>query len=179
MQDVNGDFVTWILHVSADLTRNELASLDGVLAVGGDGLFHEIVNALLLMRSRSDECANLANTIKVGHIPAGSTDAVACTLNGTRSAFSASMRVALGDGVPLDVVRIDSVDGKTEFAVSMASYGFMGDLMAESERMRWMGPIRYEVVGARMLAANRSYEARIEYLPAPEVRLNTCMVEFE
>lgn len=58
------------------------------------------------------------------------------------------------------------------------SYGFMGDLMAESEGMRWAGPVRYEVVGARMLAANRSYTARVSYLPAPRgpasVRALSC-----
>lgn len=145
-----------------------MKEIDGIIAVGGDGLFHEIVNALLNIRSKENEISKEVANIRVGHIPAGSTDAVACTLNGTRSAFSAAMRVALGDGVPLDVLRIDSLEGKTEFAVSMASYGFMGDLMAESEKMRWMGPIRYEVVGAKMLAANRSYSARIEYLPAPD-----------
>lgn len=34
--------------------------------------------------------------------------AVACTLNGTRSAFTAAMHIALGDACPLDVLRIDS-----------------------------------------------------------------------
>lgn len=154
----------------ANLSKLEMEQLDGIVAVGGDGLFHEIVNALLEVRSGKGESSQVASEIRVGHIPAGSTDAVACTLNGTRSAFTAAMHVALGDGVPLDVLRIDSDEGNTEFAVSMASYGFMGDLMEASEKVRWMGPVRYEIVGARMLAANRSYHARIEYLPAPEVR---------
>ena len=182
-----------------DMSAVELASFDGVVAVGGDGLFHEVVNGLLSLRAlavkrttteaggdalgplqatnmarfTADETqkrATAALAMRVGHIPAGSTDAVACTLNGTRSAFSAGMRIALGDGVPLDVLRIDAADGTTEFATCMASYGFMGDLMAESEGLRWMGPLRYEVVGAKMLAANRSYRAKISYLPAESSR---------
>lgn len=32
---------------------------------------------------------------------------VACTLNGTRSAFTAAMHIALGDACPLDVLRVD------------------------------------------------------------------------
>lgn len=152
-----------------------MTNIDGIIAVGGDGLFHEIVNALLTMRTGTGEIARAAGQVRVGHVPAGSTDAVACTLNGTRSAFSSSMRIALGDWLPLDVLRIDSHEGKTKFAVSMASYGFMGDLMAASEKMRWMGPMRYDVVGARMLAANRSYKARIEFLPAPEVSFSSAV----
>jgi diacylglycerol kinase family enzyme len=208
-----------------DMSSAELASYDGVVAVGGDGLFHEIVNGLLSLRSMAvkrstteaggdtisgllaqlttssnisgsstleqnlaaatttttnsnntnntkditleiAKKAAISSNLRVGHIPAGSTDAVACTLNGTRNAFSAAMRIALGDKVPLDVLRIDAADGTTEFATCMASYGFMGDLMSESEALRWIGPLRYELVGAKMLAANRSYRAKISYLPA-------------
>lgn len=106
----------------ADLSTSELASFDGIVAVGGDGLFHEIVNALLQLRSsiHDPQRTAAAASIRVGHIPAGSTDAVACTLNGTRSAFSAAMRVALGDGLPLDVLRIDAADGTADFATCMA-----------------------------------------------------------
>lgn len=163
-----------------NLSKRELEELDGIVAVGGDGLFHEIVNALLEIRSEDGSRSECAGDIKVGHIPAGSTDAVACTLNGTRSAFTAAMHIALGDSMPLDVLRIDSVEGNTEYAVSMASYGFMGDLMEASERFRWMGPMRYEIMGALMLATNRSYRATIEYLPAPEVcnRLHVILLHF-
>lgn len=229
-----------------DMPSSELSSYDGIVAVGGDGLFHEIVNGLLRLRSmavkrmttdgggggdvyddqqREDSTsiinknttstlgnntsavddtmvnntmnngsststttapmsinnisneiskkAALSSSLRVGHIPAGSTDAVACTLNGTRNAFSAAMRIALGDKVPLDVLRIDAADGTTEFATCMASYGFMGDLMSESETLRWMGPLRYELVGAKMLAANRSYRAKISYLPADAVSVGS------
>ncbi|KAL4433742.1 hypothetical protein ABPG75_000183 [Micractinium tetrahymenae] len=235
-------------HARSLLTNmpgDELAGYDGVVAIGGDGLFHEIINGLLELRSvpagtsldkhqwaelqahleeaaaadaaaaavaaaelqrqggaasagaqQAAEAAatlvktgsfglpglpggarhmrgaahrrtgSIAASLRVGHIPAGSTDAVACTLNGTRSAFTAAMHIALGDGCPLDVLRIDSANGHHAFATCMVSYGFMGDVMAESENYRWLGPLRYDMIGTKMLAANRSYRARISYLPA-------------
>lgn len=152
-----------LLQMSGD----ELSSYDGIVAVGGDGIFHEIINSLISLRIKGVNAA-----LRVGHIPAGSTDAVACTLNGTRSAFTAAMHIALGDSTPLDVLRMDSSETghhHLEFATCMASYGFMGDLMMESENVRWLGPLRYDVVGAKMLAANRSYRVCIEYLPAEPV----------
>lgn len=39
-----------------------------------------------------------------------------------------------------------AADGTHAFATCMLSYGFMGDVMAESENYRWLGPLRYDVV---------------------------------
>ena len=68
-----------------------------LLQVGGDGLFQEALNGLLLLRARSPELGDLAARMRLGHIPAGSTDAVAYSLNGTRSELTAALHVALGD----------------------------------------------------------------------------------
>ena len=42
-----------------------------------------------------------------------------------------------------------AADGLHAFATCMVSYGFMGDVMAESESYRWLGPLRYDVVRGR------------------------------
>lgn len=42
-----------------------------------------------------------------------------------------------------------AADGHHAFATCMVSYGFMGDVMAESENYRWLGPLRYDVVRRR------------------------------
>ena len=136
----------------------DIADLSGIVAVGGDGLFHEVVAGLLKV--------DMQHRIRVAHVAAGSTDSVASTLNGTRSAFTAAMHVALGDNVALDVLRLDT-ERETKFAMSMASWGFFGNVMEESEKVRWLGPMRYDLVGARMWLLNRSYPARIEFLSAP------------
>jgi hypothetical protein len=48
----------------------------------------------------------------------------------------------------------------------MASYGFMGDVMALSERLRWLGPPRYEAAGALRFLALTAYAADVWYVPA-------------
>ena len=174
---------------ATDQGAESVSHVDGVVAVGGDGLFHEVVAGLLEV--------DMGHRVRVAHVAAGSTDAVACTLNGTRSAFTAAAHVVLGDSIPLDVLRLDSGQDElltnglksrdpsgsidslsptvqsispetTKFALSMASYGFFGDVMDESEKVRWLGPVRYDLVGARMWMRNKSYYARVEYLPAPQ-----------
>lgn len=56
--------------------------------MGGDGLFHEVLNGLLAARARAAAAApaspaaaellELLAGVRLAHIPAGSTDAVAC-----------------------------------------------------------------------------------------------------
>ena len=53
--------------------------LQGVIAVGGDGVFQECVMGLMEQRAQGGSNAAAAARIRVGHIPGGSTDAVACS----------------------------------------------------------------------------------------------------
>lgn len=66
--------------------------------VGGDGLFQELTDGLLALRREGGPRAVVAETLRVAQIPAGSTDAVAWTVNGTRAVETAALHVALGDG---------------------------------------------------------------------------------
>lgn len=67
------------------------------LQVGGDGLFQEALNGLLALRGGGGKAGAAAERLRLGHIPAGSTDAVACSLHGTRCATTAALHIALGD----------------------------------------------------------------------------------
>lgn len=37
----------------------------------------------------------------------------------------------------------------------MAAYGFFGDVMQDSEKLRWMGPKRYDLSGFKKFMSNR------------------------
>lgn len=66
--------------------------------MGGDGLFQEVLDGFAALRCSKDaERAAAAARLRLGHIPAGSTDAVSYSLHGTRSAASAALHAALGD----------------------------------------------------------------------------------
>jgi ceramide kinase len=149
------------------LPAEELARFDGVVAVGGDGLFQETLNALLTLRAEGGDRGAVAARLRLGHIPAGSTDAVAYSLNGTRAQETAALHIALGDRTRMDVMRVDTVDGQRRFCCCVAAYGYMGDLMAASEGLRWAGPGRYNLAGALSLLRNKSYRVKIEYLSSP------------
>ena len=48
-------------------------------------------------RAAGGDGAAAAGRLRLGHIPAGSTDAVAYSLNGTRSQETSALHIALGD----------------------------------------------------------------------------------
>ena len=170
------------------LTPATLATIDGIVAVGGDGLFHEVLNGVLALRSRVEReagasaapaaaaTATAAARLRLGHIPAGSTDALAYSIHGTRSPAAAALHVALGDAAPLDVLALKTASGGGSIpsspptithAACVASYGYMGTMLALSERLRWLGPARYNVAGALALVAGGSVGARVAWKPAP------------
>lgn len=65
--------------------------------IGGDGLFQEVLNGLLALRGSPGQPGQVSAHMRLGHIPAGSTDAVAYSLNGTRCQATATLHIALGD----------------------------------------------------------------------------------
>jgi ceramide kinase len=135
---------------------------DGIVAVGGDGIFHEILNGYLEASSNTSACLS---SLRLAHIPCGSTDAVACSLHGCRSVFTAAMHMALGDSTPLDALKV-TIGGTVRYACCIATYGFMGDVVQESEKHRWLGPLRYDIIGAMKIVNNQSYACRVSYIPA-------------
>ncbi len=122
----------------------------GIVCVGGDGIFHETFNGILEARAAAAastepgaaELAALLGGLRLAHIPAGSTDAVACTLHGSRSPWTAAMHVCLGDSCPLDVLRVDTAS-TTKFASCIAG-----------EWVQWRVQ-RVQIAGRRRLGVTR------------------------
>ena len=52
-----------------------------------------------------------------------------------------------GDSQPLDVCSVYHASALVRYSVSLVGYGFYGDVLAESEKHRWMGPLRYDYSG--------------------------------
>ncbi len=139
---------------------------DGVVSVGGDGMFNQVCDAVVRRAnggSMETETARdlSAPKLRLGVIPAGSTDAVAYTLHGTARADAAALHVALGDARMVDALAV-SVDGAVKcLSLTIASRGFFGDNLAWSERLRFLGPSRYEAAGVVNFMANRSFQGTV------------------
>jgi len=146
--------------------RLRLEEFDGALAVGGDGVFGYLCQAVL------DVHQSFPDDLHLAHIAAGSTDAVASTI-ASRNPFASSVCVALGKRMRMDYLEVSAVGGEvvatTKPAVCICTAGFMADIigMSESSRYRPFGPFRNDVAGFLALLRNRAHAYDIKYKESP------------
>lgn len=154
----------------------ELKKLDGVVCVGGDGMFSEIIHGLV-WRTQVDggvdpncpEEALSPCSLRIGIIPAGSTDCICFATVGTNDPVTSALHVIVGDSQPMDVCSVHHNNSFLRYSVSLLGYGFYGDVLTDSERKRWMGPARYDLSGVKMFLTHHYYEGTVSYLPAGDI----------
>ncbi|CAN9516147.1 unnamed protein product [Ophioblennius macclurei] len=155
------------------LLKKDLTGFDGVVCVGGDGMFSELLHGLI---GRTQQEAGLCENdpavalqpcpLHIGIIPAGSTDCVCYATVGVVDPVTSALHIIIGDSQPLDVCSVHHASALVRYSVSLVGYGFYGDVLAESEKHRWMGPLRYDYSGTVVYLSNRSYAGVVEYVPA-------------
>uniref|UniRef100_A0A1A8D5V3 Ceramide kinase n=2 Tax=Nothobranchius kadleci TaxID=1051664 RepID=A0A1A8D5V3_NOTKA len=154
-------------------TDAELKKYDGVVCVGGDGMFSEIVHGLI-WRTQIDSSLDpnspdetlTSCSLRIGIIPAGSTDCICFATVGTNDPVTSALHIIVGDSQPMDVCSIHHNNTFLRYSVSLLGYGFYGDVLTDSERKRWMGPVRYDFSGLKMFLTHHYYEGTVSYLPA-------------
>ncbi|XP_054633602.1 ceramide kinase-like [Dunckerocampus dactyliophorus] len=151
----------------------ELNKFDGVVCVGGDGMFSEIVHGLISRTQKDggidvnfpDETL-ISCSLRIGIIPAGSTDCICFATVGTNDPVTSALHIIVGDSQPMDVCSVHHNNLFLRYSVSLLGYGFYGDVLTDSERKRWMGPARYDLAGLKMFLTHHYYEGTVSYLPA-------------
>ncbi|XP_077423728.1 ceramide kinase-like isoform X2 [Vanacampus margaritifer] len=151
----------------------ELKKYEGVVCVGGDGMFSEMVHGLV-WRTQKDagldvnrpEQTLAACSLRIGIIPAGSTDCICFATVGTNDPVTSALHIIVGDRQALDVCSVHHDDAFLRYSVSLLGYGFYGDVLSDSERKRWLGPARYDLAGLKMFLTHHHYEGTVSYLPA-------------
>ncbi|XP_017576390.1 ceramide kinase family protein [Pygocentrus nattereri] len=155
------------------ILKKDLTGFDGVICVGGDGMFSELLHGVI---GRTQQEAGISEhdptvmlqpcDLHIGIIPAGSTDCVCFATVGVNDPVTSALHIVIGDSQPLDVCSVHHQSTLVRYSVSLVGYGFYGDVLAESERHRWMGPLRYDYSGCLVYLCNRSYRGIVQYLPA-------------
>ncbi|XP_066583603.1 ceramide kinase isoform X1 [Prorops nasuta] len=161
-------------HIRDTLLTSDLSDTHAVVCIGGDGTFSEVFNGLVLRAAKdrqidpNDPDVVLPSpTLPVGVIPSGSTDTVAYSLHGTTDVETATIHIIFGDTTGLDLSSVHSNRNLLRLYASVLSYGYLGDVIRDSEKFRWMGPQRYDYSGFKKIIANKGYEGEIQLLSDP------------
>ncbi|XP_062204878.1 sphingoid long-chain bases kinase 1-like isoform X2 [Phragmites australis] len=139
---------------------------EGIVCVGGDGIVNEVLNGLL---SRDDQ--NVAVSIPIGIIPAGSDNSLVWTVLGVKDPISAALSIVRGGLTPIDVFAVEWIQsGTIHFGTTVSYFGFISDVLELSEKyQKRFGPLRYFVAGFLKFLCLPKYSFELEYLPVSDV----------
>lgn len=145
-----------------------LAEWDGIVAVGGDGLLHEIVNGL----ARRDPAGLSAlRQMPLAIIGGGTGNGLyASVLQHSAQAMSPvdmAFLVIKGRLVQSDLSLIETAGGERHLSFLSLSWGLISDVDILSERIRWAGALRQDIYGIWAILRRKRYRGRLSFLPCP------------
>jgi YegS/Rv2252/BmrU family lipid kinase len=141
--------------------------MDTVVALGGDGLIHEVVNGLMAIDQRDRP--------RLGIIPMGSGNDFARTLGATFNDPDAAIAQILGgEELPLDLGWVSADGGDPTYFVETLSFGLDAAIALDTTDRRAQGTSQegaglFATSGIRLLAEARrgwSYQATFDGTPA-------------
>tara|TARA_B100001093_G_scaffold508715_1_gene571432 strand:+ start:2965 stop:4005 length:1041 start_codon:yes stop_codon:yes gene_type:complete len=144
-----------LIELAAHLTTE---TTDVVAVVGGDGSLSEVITGLMQAKS---QC-------RIGLIPAGTGNSMANDLK-IQNTEEAIHRICNGNFQHLDLAKVDMVAGLpgseqghlTRYSANLVTWGLGVDSTIKAEKMRWMGPMRYDVGILMAIMANNRRHATL------------------
>jgi len=100
-------------HARDYVLSEDLSEYDGLVCVGGDGMFGELCHGLLLRTSREQQL-NIDDRqvkitrpdLRIGIIPAGSTDAVVFGTTGLSDPITSALQIIVGESLSIDIATV-------------------------------------------------------------------------
>ena len=149
----------WMTEEPGDATDRAAeaaaADYDRVIAMGGDGTIHEVVNGLMTV--------DAPPTLAI--IPLGTGNDLARTLALPTDPLEALALVAEGETRALDLIRVQPTDGATRYGINAAAGGFSGQVDEEltPEMKRRWGPLAFLLGAVSALPDIEAYATRIAF----------------
>ncbi|MBS96997.1 MAG: hypothetical protein CL736_07785 [Chloroflexi bacterium] len=127
----------------------DITKYNGLLMIGGDGTFHEVINGLL---NRGDH-----QKIPIGIIPAGSGNSFMNDLD-IADPIKAVEPIILNKTRLIDVMSLQMGD-ETRYGINLIGWGMVTDVGLTAENIRWIGPIRYTLAALFQILFKKSRKA--------------------
>jgi len=137
---------------------------DAIIICSGDGLAYEYINGIM-KRVDWEDCLQTP----IGMVPTGSGNALSASINYAADenfGIVNAMYVLLkGKSHPMDLFSCHNSKG-TVYGFLSLTWGLLSDVDIESEKYRFLGPLRFLLVGVQRILSLRHYHGTFYYLPA-------------
>ncbi|XP_048772711.2 ceramide kinase-like [Ostrea edulis] len=172
-------------HLIAATKGYDFTNIDGIVLLGGDGTYHEVLN--VLMRKRQEEQGVDINdpnaalsplNIPLGLIPTGTKSHWSELHIGSLDVLTATLHIVQGKTVPSNVMVLYSNGKLVAFVCAGFSHGYLSNLVSRCDRnFRWLGRSRYRLVSMWMLLfeslTQYVYDAKVTFYTSVTKRQNT------
>ena len=121
---------------ASSLTQTlNISKYDGIIMIGGDGTFHEIVNGMMTRKDNTQ--------IPIGIIPGGTGNSFLLDLNITDPILALD-RIIMHKTKKIDILRI-KYNQKIKYSINLVGWGMITDVGLTSEKFRLFGYSRYTI----------------------------------
>lgn len=117
-------------HASKLAAEAALEGYETVIAVGGDGTVHEVINGLMKIAPQ--------HRPKLGIIPVGSGNDFAASAGISFNLQEAARRVFEGQATPIDVASICDGSGRLEYWMNSCGIGLDGQINIATRKLTWV-----------------------------------------
>ena len=139
-------------HIKDYVSKIDKNTFDRLIIFGGDGTINEVVNGL--------ENSNNLQSFKLGIVPTGSGNSVAHD-TGLLDVDDAIHKCVGDVSMKMDVNQVD-FDSFSRLSVSVLGWGMFSFGSIRAEKLRLLGPIRYDVASIITLLENKIHKAEIQ-----------------
>ncbi|KAK3606165.1 hypothetical protein CHS0354_010799 [Potamilus streckersoni] len=163
-------------HAEDMMASKDLSGIDGLVLVGGDGIFHEVANGAL-KKIQKDYGINPDNPdsvlkpldVPIGIIPAGTGNGIAMEVFDSYDPEVAALAIVLGQKQPHSTFSVSANGKHLKYSIMLVGYGWWGDVIYNAETRRNLGRARYvyALLNAFVWNKQRLMDLEIKYLPEP------------
>ena len=145
-----------------------LAAIDGLVIVGGDGTVHDAIAGLM---SRPDW--KKAIKLPLGIIPGGTGNGLSKSLlelsGETYDPLNAAFLIAKGKQQSLDLATVKQ-NNKQYYSFLSLAWGLISDVDIESEKLKFLGSLRFDLYALFLLCFLRTYKGKFSFIPHPSCK---------
>ena len=150
-KNIDFDFyeTKYIAHASEIVKNINLKKYVGIIIIGGDGTFHEIVNGLMY---REDNYK-----VPVGLIPGGSGNSFLYEVS-NRSPIKILNEILKFKKKYIDIIEVKTPN-EVIYSINLVGWGLVTDIGKSAEKFRWLGTNRYTLTSIIEIIKNKDRNA--------------------